>query len=383
LDPAVTRQDEDSLANTRSSLAAILQRIRAEAKGALTQEERELWHPIARMLGEWLPRLDPAVLGQMPLKDPLQAHIRGAARHALRTFLALMAAIAFWNATGWQEGTGFLINAAAFCALASTASHPARVLLWFGLSTVVAAVAGFFFKFFLLPQADGYWSLMLCLAVVLVPLGCCMFARHPLVETIGATAGLFMLALVQPSNHMTYDPAQYVSSSIAAAFGAFFLYAVFTLILPTRPETEAASALQAFRRTLRGLVDWSQIPSFHTWRLSAHRQLSHLQRGAQVTPAQLVEGLRMLDYGSCLLRLRVLSSSLEEGQRAAVEQVLVLGRSAHEPARGPALKALTLLGEPARVSEELRATLSQQLRELLSLMPSSDATSNFHPTATP
>jgi uncharacterized membrane protein YccC len=363
LEPAITRQDENSLAQTRSALDQVRLMIIASAGLSQTPRERGLLLPISHLLEEWVPRLDAPSLAAIPLRNPVQPDFRGAGRHVLRTFLGLMAAIAFWNLTGWQEGAAFLINGAAFCALSSTTAHPAKALLMFSKATAVAATAGFFCKFFLMPHADGFGTLMLCLAAMLVPIGCCAFSSRPLLDIIGMTSGLFMLALIQPSNHMNYDPAQYASSAIAAVFGAFFLSIIFSLILPTRPEKEAANVTKAFTRSVRGLIDWPLAPSIHVWRLIAHRHLRNLQSKAMVTPSHLAEGLRLLDQGTCLLRLRGLSTPLEASLKATIGRVLLT------PTPTAFFAAIAEIQNSSAIDESLRTTLSAWLSELASTLP--------------
>jgi len=374
LESTVERPDEEGLAETRARLMQLRQLVATAATLAETPAEKELLHPLLHLLDRWLPLLTPEKLAGLPLRDPLQVDVRGGLWHVLRTFSGLMAGVIFWHATGWQEGPGFLINGAAFCALASTSAHPAKTLLMFSKATAVAAAAGFLCKFFLMPHAVDFWSLMLCLAAVLVPTGCLAFSKRPQLDIIGMTSGLFMLAMMQPSNHMTYDPAQYVSSALAAVFGAFFLSVVFSLILPTRPEREAASTLRDFRRSMRGLVDLPWLPSLHAWRMNAHRRLVTLQAKGG-TPADLDEGLRVLDEGGCLLRLRLLSGGLEGALRTAVHQVIIAARRgvrsiATADATGRALVELTA-NPPA--GETSRHTLAAHLSELRSLVaPSQD-----------
>lgn len=364
LEPAINQQDERSLAETRRSLEQVKVMVTASVACAASTSERELLHPMAHLLEQWIPQLTPPALDRLPLRDPLEADFRGAARHILRTFLGLMAVIAFWNITGWQEGSFFLINAAAFCALSSTMNHPAKALLMFAKATAVAAVAGFFCKFFLMPHAEDFWSLMACLAIVLVPIGCLSFSRRPVLDVIGMTAGLFMLALIQPSNHMTYDPAQYVSSAIAAVFGGLFLFAIFSLILPTRPEKEADAVLKRLARSVRNLIAWPIAPSLHTWRITAHRHLRNLQLKGLVTPQQLEEGLRLLDHGSCLLRLRLLSRSADQETRTAIDPMLP------DLTKASATNALNALRQNPETRGSSRATISAQLEELITLLKS-------------
>jgi uncharacterized membrane protein YccC len=214
--------------------------------------------------------------------------------------------------------------------------------------------------------------MMLCFAVVVLPIACLAFSRHSQLDIIGVTIGIFVLALTLPTNHMSYHPAAYVSGAIGAVAAALFLAVIFSWILPTRPEMEAGKVLAALNRSVRSLIDWPALTSSHRWRQTAHRQLRALQLKAKVTPPELNEGLDLLDYGSCLLRLRELAGNVTAELQPQIHDVLIFGRRGWQSpviVDAAAVRALSDLEKDLTLDPQLRFTVTTQLKELRRLLP--------------
>ncbi|HEY1122398.1 MAG TPA: FUSC family protein [Haloferula sp.] len=338
-------------------------------------EIKEVIEPLIELLERSLPRLQPASLDRQSLSFPLHLDLRGALRYGLRTTLTLLLAIGFWAMTGWNEGPAFVFNCAAFCALNAGMSHPGKSLAMIAVSAAFAATAGFFLKFHLLPHASGFPSLILCLAVVLVPIAFMTRSRNPWIAVTGATGGFLVLALVQPVNHMSYNPAAYLSSSIATVFAALFAIPAFSLILPTRAEKEADRLLRNLRRKV--IHASSSFFAVHSdaWRVTAGDLLVKLPLNPLTTPAQLEDGLRNADIGAQLVRLRNLKKSvaLSPECEAAVARVFEdAGHTWRRPqdAIASAKTALGYLREDSRLTPPQRRSLVVPLEEYRRLLSS-------------
>ncbi|MGC4014487.1 MAG: FUSC family protein [Luteolibacter sp.] len=359
LSPAGSLQQDERLVEAREKLEGLL--------------KCPVDPSVASWIEAWLPRLVPARMDREPLTFPLHVDVRGACRHGLRTTLSLLAAIGFWDLSGWQDGAGFVLNCAAFCALMASASHPGKAVSMLALSALVASIAGFILKFHLLPHASGFPSLMMCMGVVLVPIALLSQSRNPWLSNVGMNGCFLVLALVQPVNHMTYDPAAYLSSAIGTVFATLFVIPAFSLILPTRPKKEGARLLKALRHRAARVGSGITVPTVHGWRATAADLLGQLQLHPQTTRQQLDEGLRALDLGTGLLRLRRQLPHLHSHSEArmAVEQVLQAGiRVWRSPNRfrAAADSALQVLSENTVLDPERVHSLTNALQHsLLSL----------------
>jgi uncharacterized membrane protein YccC len=345
LGPAYQSPDRKTLLTVSTALAEFL--IRSEKAIAASREEKaaQVVLPLVHLLRPWVKQLSPEALDAIRLRDPIQPDFRNSLRHGLRTTLALGTACAFWTISGWQEGPGLVMQCAAVCALASAMEHPAKGVIAMSWSMLVAVLAGFVCKFLLLPHARDLATMLLCFAVVLIPLASLTASRRPSLAVIGGTAGVFTFAMVQPVNHMSYDVAHYLSSSIGAIFGTLISLPVFSVVLPTRPEKKGRRLLKRLSRAAARTGVGFPGPTPHAWRMTAHDQLRQMQANSGTTPAELDSGLRQLDLGSHLLVLRTLATELK--------------------APGPVIHALAAIGDAKIAPSDKQAVIANSLHLVL------------------
>jgi len=306
LEPLFDSPSEKQLAITSARLEELRTRIpEMEDAPALQAEEK--------LLSRWVKQLTPAGLDAIILRDPLYPDVPAAARHCVRTTLATLLACGLWKLTGWEAGPVFLMQSAASCALAATMDRPSKSLAMMSLSVLVASVAGYFCKFVLLPHANGYAEMLLCLFVVILPLASLVGSKRPTLKVIGTTSGLFLLVLIQPGSHMVYHQAHYVSFALACILGTLFNFLIFSLILPTIPAREGARLLERLEKIAQGNATRQRPPSLHTWRMTAQDLLLQLQKNPGTTPAELEEGLRLMDLGTRLLNARETNGNIHPG----------------------------------------------------------------------
>ncbi|QJE98618.1 FUSC family protein [Luteolibacter luteus] len=365
LAPAFQTPDRPNLQQASAGLEELL--ARTEDRIAISEDEHaaRVILPVIHLLQPWIKQLSPEALDRTNLRDPIQPDFRNALRHALRTTLALATACTFWAISAWQEGAGFVMQCAAVCALASTMEHPAKGVIAMTWSMLAAIVAGFICKFLLLPHARDLFTMLLCFAAVLIPLASLTASRRPTLAIIGGTAGVFIFAMVQPVNHMSYDAAHYLSSSIGAVFGTMISLPVFSLILPTRPGKEGGRLLRRLSRSARKVTSGIFTPSLHAWRMTAHDQLRQMQANPETTTDELQGGLIQLDLGTHLLALRKLARDLPSP--APVLTAIATGRineeaiahSLHDILRDDAIQP-SLRFTVAALLDEVRRLLAAQ-----------------------
>lgn len=369
LAPAFQTPDSRTLQQTSSALKELLLRSSNAIATSEEKEAEQVMLPVIHLLRPWVGQLSPEALDRIRLRDPIQPDFRNALRHGLRTTLALGTACVFWAISGWQEGPGFVMQCAAVCALASTMEHPAKGVIAMSWSMLVAVLAGFVCKFLLLPHARDLGTMLLCFAVVLVPLTSLTASRKPLLTVIGGTAGVFIFAMVQPVNHMSYDVGHYLSASIGAIFGTLISLPVFSLILPTRPEKEGRRLLKRLSRAVGRVGISFPATTTHAWRMSAHDQLRQMQANPGTTDRELEDGLSQLDLGSHLLVLRGLAKDLPS-PRPVQEMLAAAGdtRTDLQTKQQIASESLHAVLRDETMEPSLRVTVAALLDEVRSLL---------------
>jgi uncharacterized membrane protein YccC len=154
----------------------------------------------------------------------LTAHARQHRDHlmalhsAFASVLAVGVISAFWIAAAWPEGGEAVSLAAVATALFAAQDDPAPEITGFIFGVLVALVLDAVYLFVILPQADGFWMLVLALAPMYVPLG--VLAAMPARAARAAGPIAFVSAtLLALQSRYSGDFAGYVNGGIAAIVG--------------------------------------------------------------------------------------------------------------------------------------------------------------------
>jgi uncharacterized membrane protein YccC len=262
---------------TRPETTADLMRWRGElhaVRAALWAGARQLVvfpaeTPSLRLLcdrtADGLLALRRAVTGVLLLHDPWEAwipqrvawprvpDILPAFINAVRAFLAIGIASLVWIGTAWPGGATFIvfttIGITLFAPQEDAAYANARV---FTIGTALAAVCAAIAAFALLPRQSDFIGLCAVLGLVLVPAGA--LSAQPWQPTLFVALGVNFVALLGPSNPMTYNPEQYYNSAIALLGGVGFAMLVMRLLPPMPPPLRARRLLALTLRDLRRLT---------------------------------------------------------------------------------------------------------------------------------
>ncbi|SMG13111.1 FUSC family protein [Paraburkholderia susongensis] len=148
----------------------------------------------------------------------------------LRAAIVMVVLGAFWIATAWPSGATLTLNAAAICALASSAPDPKRTAFQMAGGTMLAALMGMIAVFGVFPHIDGF--AMLCVALTpFLLLGVFMTTR-PALAGYGVGYCIFFCFLAGPDNVMHYDPSSFMNDALALVLSILVSSIAFAVLLP-------------------------------------------------------------------------------------------------------------------------------------------------------
>jgi uncharacterized membrane protein YccC len=282
-------------------------------------------------LDDLLRHMENALLDSMALDGPWQddpphqlnfhRDHRLAWINALRAFVAVIAAGAFWIATAWSSGASMIIFVAVVCSLFSSLPRPDMAGSLFFWGTLAASIVAFPFVYVILQKVDGQFVLLaLALGLVMIP-GAAMSAL-PKTNLFGFAFTVNFLAAVAPLNPMSYNVITFLNNTIALNIGVAFGSLAYLLILP--PDLLAADRYVRYRirRGFEILAQREPMPPPATWKSRMFDRVNRLYVAAEAVGVErnvwMERGLRALHFGNGVLRLRLLLATGKLKQETAV-----------------------------------------------------------------
>ena len=287
-------------------------------------------------------------------RDQRQACINGA-----RVFLAILAAGAFWIASGWSSGSSMVIQLSAVCSLFAAMPYPGKQVLSFFYGTLLAAVVAFICDCYLLPSLSGFPMLALVLAVAMVPGG--MLLLNPNTASMGLSYCVLFLTMARILNVMNYDLASLLNNELATIMGVVFGALAFLLLWPTDPQASRRYVVRRIRRGLQQISYMKPVVDSYLWQTRMFDRINRLIDPANpaVTPHKdewFDGGLASLNLGNEVLRLRKLEGEGKMSPMVTAQVRVVLGSFKH------------LLSDP----EEARKAIQVAKRKLDEIPVSTD-----------
>ncbi len=193
------------------------------------------------------------------------AHIDwgAAVRNGLRTFIAVLAAAAFWVATAWPSGGGFVAMVAVVCSLFATRRNAIAAGAGFFKGASLSVLAAAFCNFVLLHQMSDFVMLAAVLTPFLIAGGLAM--QRPSTAAVATGFTMFFIDLVGPDNAARADLLSFLNDAIALLIGIACGAVVFALVLPQDPLEDRERLRASIRRDLEAIgrnpYRWSQ----HVW----------------------------------------------------------------------------------------------------------------------
>jgi uncharacterized membrane protein YccC len=285
-----------------------------------------------------------------------------------RAFVAIGAAELFWVLTAWPDGGSAIVFVAFAVLLLSPRAELAyadAIAFMLGTTAVIPIAAAT--KFALLPGLESFPAFCIALAAFLIPVGTAMAAtgQHPSL----VICTLIFLPVLQPTNEMSYDTAQFYNSALGIFVGIAAAPLSFLLVPPLSPSFRTKRLLNSTLRDLRRLAmnhlsasagDWQS----HTFsRLAALPEQAEPLERTQLLAAQLV-GTEIIHLGHDMADLDL------PLQFDAALQTFAEGNSA------AAIAQLTRLDHRLASTEQVDAQLAARTRgRILAIC---DALANHH-----
>jgi uncharacterized membrane protein YccC len=260
--------------------------------------------------------------GLMLLADPAHAvPLRRRARlhlpdllppliNATRVFATIAAVELFWIATAWPNGATAMNFAAAVVLLCSPLEDQAfGGAKMFALSIIVATVLAGIVSFAVLPAAETFAGFGIAIGLGLVPLGALSAQSWP--GAMFGTIAVLFVAVLAPTNQMTYDTVQFYNSAVAIITGVCSAALAMLLVPPLSPTVRARRVLAFTLHELRRLAAGRIHPLTADWEGRAYYRVSGLS--AQVEPSQLAQLVATVSIGTEIIRLRRIAHRFDVG----------------------------------------------------------------------
>jgi len=281
-------------------------------------------------LDDLLRHMENAVLDSMALDGPwagdppqqLNFHRdhRLAWINALRAFVAVIAAGAFWIATAWSSGASMMIFVAVICSLFSSLPRPELAGSLFFWGTFVGSIIAFPFIYGIMQKVDGMFvPLALALGLVMIPSA--MLSALPKTNIFGFAFTVNFFAAVAPLNPMNYNVVTFLNNTIALNVGVIFGSLAYILILPSDPLAADRYVRYRIRRGFEILAQHEPPPPAAAWKSRMFDRVNRLYQSAEAIGVErnvwMERGLRALHFGNGVLRLRALLATGKLGKETA------------------------------------------------------------------
>lgn len=253
--------------------------------------------------------------------------------NAARVFVAIVAGASLYLVTAWPSGPTFITFLAVTVLLLSPRDEQAyATMIGFAAGTVLTTVIAALVKFAVLPNHEGFGSLGLILAAVLVPLGALSTRPKLSIALIPATANF--VPLLSPTNATVFDIAAFANSALAIVAGCLAGAIVLRVMPPVPPARRAARLVGLTLADLRRIARDPFCLTPDRWRGRVFKRLLTLPAAA--TPLQGSSLLSALTVG---LQLMELATS---GAEAGVDTtpVRVIGEALASRDTGQAIDGL-------------------------------------------
>ena len=173
--------------------------------GILIAESRALWH-----------REAPWEISALPPPAPHRDHDM-AALSAAGIFVTILAITAFWRETSWPDGATATMMAAVASSFFAAMDDPAPAIFRFlGFITAGSAV-GILMLYALLPMAENFLELSLCLALVLLPAGIFLGRPERAIDVLAFSIGFGGLLALSSAYHSDFVSS--LNSALAQSAG--------------------------------------------------------------------------------------------------------------------------------------------------------------------
>jgi uncharacterized membrane protein YccC len=251
-----------------------------------------------------------------------------------RAFVTIGAMELFWVVTAWPNGAFAIVFAAIVVLLLSPRGDQAyAVAMAFTLGTAGAVLCAAVVKFALLPGLETFPAFCMGLGLVLVPAGFGLAqSQQPAMIAVLTALAFNFVPLLQPTNPMSYDTAQFYNFALAVFVGCAAGALSFRLLPPLFPAFRAQRLLELTLRDVRRLATDAVAGVADDWESRIYGRLVVLPD--QATSLQRAQFLTALSVGKEIIELRRIAPQLAvESELDAALEPFAQGNSAVAVAR--------------------------------------------------
>src|SRR5215470_2249391 len=227
--------------------------------------------------------------------------------NAARAFVMISAAALFWVVTAWPSGALAIEFVAIVLLLLSPLGDLAYVAAIGGvLATVGSITLAAIVKFAVLPAFETFPAFCGAIGLILVPVGfATVRSRQPAVLALLA---FNFVALLAPTNLMSYDTAQFYNTALGIIAGAGAAAFGFRLLPQLSPALRTRRLLALTLSDLRRLASATLPPRLEDWDGRMIGRLAAVPDKAE--PLQRARLLAALSVGTEIINLRPMSLRL-------------------------------------------------------------------------
>jgi uncharacterized membrane protein YccC len=277
--------------------------------------------------------------------------------NAARAFVMISAAALFWVVTAWPNGALAMEFVAIVLLLLSPLGDLAYVAAIGGVvATVGSIILAAIVKFAALPAFETFPAFCGAIGLILVPVGfATVQSRQPAVLALLA---FNFVAVLAPTNLMSYDTAQFYNTALGILAGAGAAALGFRLLPQLSPALRARRLLALTLSDLRRLASASLPPRLEDWDGRMIGRLAAVPDQAE--PLQRARLLAALSVGTEIIHLRQMAPRLGAADElTAALAAFVQGNSAtaiawlhqldHRLASDPRAEAADVLRARSRI----------------------------------
>ena len=297
------------------------------------------------------------------IPDWLPAFINGG-----RAFVVIGAVALFWLATAWPNGGSAIVFVAIVILLLSPRAELAYGgAMAFTVGTTAAIPIAATMKFAVLPAIETFPAFCLALGTFLVPVGAALaLSRRPAPIAILSALAFNFIPVLQPTNEMTYDTAQFYNAALAIFVGCAAAPLSFLVLPPLSPAFRTSRLLRLTFRDLRRLAINRLAMDEEDWRGRIYSRLAALPDTAE--PLQRAQLLAAFSVGHEIIYLRRIMPEL--GLAQELDSAL---QSLAQEDSGAATARLALLDRRLASIADVSAQTSLAIRARGHILVISDA----------
>ena len=246
--------------------------------------------------------------------------------NAARAFVMISAAALFWVGTAWPNGALAMEFVAIVLLLLSPLGDLAYVAAIGGvIATVGSIIVAAIVKFAVLPAFETFPALCGAIGLILVPVGFATAQSRQLAAVLALLAFNFV-AVLAPTNVMSYDTAQFYNTALGILAGAGAAALGFRLLPQLSPALRTRRLLALTFGDLRRLAS-ATLPPRLDW---SGRMIGRLAAVPdQAEPLQRARLLAALSVGNEIIQFRDLAPGLGITKEVATAlEALAQGNSA-------------------------------------------------------